>query len=254
MHNSRPANLIRIMPAEGFAIKRYQPSVIVDGFLFWRKMSNSRAFIFANGEFKNPDNYRSLIQKGDFLVAVDGGIKHLLTMNLTPDLAVGDFDSITSDEMRFIEDHKVRKVQLEREKNETDLEVAIQTSIRKGFTEITLLGALGGRLDHTLENIFILTKPEWKNINFVILEGNQEIFLIRNEKSFFSTLDDIVSLIPISTKVTGVKTEGLMYKLLDENLYRKNARGISNIAISNQVSIKINSGILLCFHIFNDKK
>ena len=77
--------------------------------------------------------------------------------------------------------------------------------------------------------------------------------MIRNEKNFFTEMGDIVSLIPLSTKVTGVKTEGLMYKLSDENLYRKNARGISNITISNQVSIKINSGILLCFHIFKDK-
>jgi thiamine pyrophosphokinase len=184
---------------------------------------------------------------------VDGGIKHLLTMNLTPDLAVGDFDSLTSEEMHFIENHKVRKVQLEKKKNETDLEIAIQTSIQMGYTTITLFGALGGRLDHTLENIFILTKPEWKKINFNILNGNQEIFLIRNDKIFFTEMGDIVSLIPLSTKVTGAKTEGLMYKLSDENLYRKNARGISNITISNQVSIKINSGILLCFHIFKDK-
>jgi thiamine pyrophosphokinase len=156
--------------------------------------------------------------------------------------------------MRFIEDHKVHKVQLERKKNETDLEVAMQTAFRMGYSDMTLLGALGGRLDHTLENIFILTKPEWKKININLLDENQEIFLIRNEKIFFTTTDDIVSLIPLSTKVTGVKTEGLMYKLSFENLYRKNARGISNIAISNQVSIKINSGILLCVHIFKDKK
>jgi thiamine pyrophosphokinase len=242
------------MPAEGFAINRYQPSAIVDGFLLWRKMSNSKAFIFANGEFEKPANFQSLIQQGDCLVAVDGGIKHLLKMNLIPDLTVGDFDSMTSEEMRFIENHKVRKVQLERKKNETDLEIAIQTSALMGHTDITLLGVLGRRLDHTLENIFILMKPEWKKINFKILDGNQEIFLIRNEKNFYTTTGDIVSLIPLSTKVTGVKTEGLMYKLLDENLYRKNARGISNIAISKQVSIKINSGILLCFHIFKDKK
>ena len=166
MHNSRPANLIRIMPAEGFAIKRYQPSAIVDGFLFWRKMSNSKAFIFANGEFTNSANFRSLIQKGDFLIAVDGGIKHLLTMNLTPDLAVGDFDSLTSEEMHFIENHKVRKVQLEKQKNETDLEIAIQTSIRMGYTTITLFGALGGRLDHTLENIFILNETRVEKNQF----------------------------------------------------------------------------------------
>jgi len=251
MKNSRPAYLIRIMPAEGLAINKVSTIRPRGWFFLLEKMSNSKAFIFANGELDNPLYFLPLIQQGDFLIAVDGGIKHLLSMNLTPNLAIGDFDSLTQDESLYIENNRVQKISLNREKNETDLEIAIQTIVRMGYTDITLLGVLGGRLDHTLENLLILSKSIWKNVSFKILDHTQEIFLIRNEIKFLSGLDEIVSLIPLSVKVSGVKTDGLKYKLIDEDLFRQNARGISNYSISNQVSIKIKSGILLCFHIFN---
>lgn len=216
-------------------------------------MKVSKAYIFANGDLKDPLGVRSHIQEGNFYVAVDGGLKHLISLHIKPDLAIGDFDSLTLEQMEYLENHQIPKLQLQTRKNETDLEIAIQTAFQMGYKEIVLLGVLGGRLDHTLENLFILTKPEWKKVKFIILDGDQKIYVIRNFKEVNASIDDIFSLIPLSNKVTQVSTEGLFYPLKKEDLFRKNARGISNLAVSEVVSIRIKSGILLCFHIYKEK-
>jgi len=215
-------------------------------------MGNPKAIIFVNGELNHPEKVRHFLNKKDYLIAVDGGLRHLIALDMIPNLVVGDLDSITPEMFKFIKRNQIPKLQLDIHKNETDLEIAIQTAFELDYKEILLVGALGNRLDHTLENMFILTKPIWENINFTITDGTQDVFLIRSEKSFLGKIDDVVSLIPLSNVVSNVTTEGLYYPLLNENLFRDHARGISNLMVSNEVKIQIKSGILICFHIYTE--
>jgi thiamine pyrophosphokinase len=154
--------------------------------------------------------------------------------------------------LEFIESKKIPKLQLDIHKDETDLEIAIQTAYEMDYKDIFLVGAIGNRLDHTIENIFILTKPIWENINFTITDGTQDIFLIRSEKTFPGKINDVVSLIPLTNVVSKVSTKGLYYPLQNEDLFLDRARGVSNLMISNEVQIQIRSGILVCFHIYKE--
>jgi len=215
-------------------------------------MGNPTAIIFVNGELNHPQKVRQFLHKNDYLIAVDGGLRHLIALNLMPDLVVGDLDSITPEMFKFIESNQIPKLQLDIHKNETDLEIAIQTAFELDYKDIILIGAIGNRVDHTLENIFILAKPVWENINFTITDGTQDIFLIRSEKTFPGNINDIVSLIPLTAIVSGVMTEGLYYPLNHEDLFRENARGISNLMVSNEAMVQIKSGILICFHVYQE--
>ena len=254
MENSRPAYLIRIIPAEGFAklwTINHPPNS--GWFLYlWRKMDNPKAIIFVNGELVHPEKVRQFLQKNDYLIAVDGGLRHLIALDMKPDLVVGDLDSVTPEMLEFIESKKIPKLQLDIHKDETDLEIAIQTAYEMDYKDIFLVGAIGNRLDHTIENIFILTKPIWENINFTITDGTQDIFLIRSEKTFPGKINDVVSLIPLTNVVSKVSTKGLYYPLQNEDLFLDRARGVSNLMISNEVQIQIRSGILVCFHIYKE--
>jgi len=215
-------------------------------------MGNPTAIIFVNGELNHPQKVRQFLHKNDYLIAVDGGLRHLIALNLMPDLVVGDLDSITPEMFKFIESNQIPKLQLDIHKNETDLEIAIQTAFELDYKDIILIGAIGNRVDHTLENIFILAKPVWENINFTITDGTQDIFLIRSEKTFPGNINDIVSLIPLTAIVSGVMTKGLYYPLNHEDLFRENARGISNLMVSNEAMVQIKSGILICFHVYQE--
>jgi thiamine pyrophosphokinase len=212
-------------------------------------MSAKKAIIFANGELSITPKIKRRIAKNDFLIAVDGGLGHILALELIPDLAVGDFDSLSPQMVEFLELKRIPKIQLPVHKDETDLEAAVQIACDRQFAEILILGATGGRLDHGLENIFILSKPAWESLNISILDDSQEIFIIRDERRIRGKTGDIVSLLPLTDIVSAVTTDGLYYPLKNEDLYRENSRGISNLMTSEQASVKIKSGILLCFHI-----
>ena len=89
----------------------------------------SRIIIFANGHLPDLEKARAIIRADDTIIAADGGTRHVLALGLRPDLIIGDLDSITEDERRKMESDGVKIAQYSRDKNETDLELAIQHAL-----------------------------------------------------------------------------------------------------------------------------
>jgi thiamine pyrophosphokinase len=118
----------------------------------------------------------------------------------------------------------------------------------EGYHTIRIVAALGGRLDQTLGNIFLLSRPELAEIDIRLEDGQQEVFLIRSLGRLNGQPGDTISLIPLTTQVTGVVTEGLRYPLVDEILYFDQTRGISNVLLESEAAIQVREGILLCVH------
>jgi thiamine pyrophosphokinase len=108
----------------------------------------------------------------DAVIGVDAGALWALAHGLPLDLAVGDFDSIAVEDLRWIAASGAELHRLRPEKDETDFEVALRLAIER-FPEakITVIGALGGRLDHELTNIFLPLTPKFaefaENISLV---------------------------------------------------------------------------------------
>jgi thiamine pyrophosphokinase len=208
----------------------------------------SRCIIFANGILANPDSARRLIRADDRILAADGGTRHARTLGLIPSAIIGDLDSIPQEERRTMKEAGVQFIQHPRNKDETDLELALNYAVKMEYREIIIVAALGGRLDQTLGNLALLTNVQLSNLNVKLDDGVEETFFCRDQSHVEGRRGDLISLIPWGGEVRGVCTEGLRWPLLDETLYPHKTRGISNELLGEITSIKIETGLLLIVH------
>ena len=207
-----------------------------------------RIIIFANGEIPNFEHARSLLQSDDYIICADGGTRHALALDLKPDLIIGDMDSAEREQLRKL---KVAGVSIElfhHDKNETDLELAINQAIELNPNQIVIVAALGGRLDQTLANILLLTDLRLSQLDIRLDDGIEEIFLCREQAQVYGKSGDIVSLIPWGGAVAEVQTMNLKWPLRKETLYPDKTRGISNEMLGESASVSIGSGSLLIVH------
>lgn len=207
-----------------------------------------RILIFANGQLPDLDAARALLHADDFIIAADGGTHNALVLGLIPNLIIGDLDSITDWERKIMETAGVEIIQFPRDKNETDLELAIQRAIEMQPEQVIIVGALGGRLDQTLGNIALLSNARLPNLDLRLDDGVEEIYFCRGQAEVHGRSRELVSLIPWGVPVEGVRTDGLRWPLSDETLYPDKTRGISNELLGERATVRIRSGLLLVVH------
>lgn len=207
-----------------------------------------RTIILANGELPDLNKAHLLLQPDDYIICADGGTRHALSLNLQPNLIVGDLDSAAKDALAKFKNNGVEIELYPRDKNETDLELAIHRATEFHPQQILILAALGGRLDQTLANITLLTDPGLSAFDVRLDDGVEEIFVCRNQMNVYGRAGDLVSLIPWQGAVTGIQTKNLRWALQDETLYPDKTRGISNEMTDQAASISIGSGLLLIVH------
>lgn len=206
------------------------------------------AFIFVNGRLPSLKAARAMLQPEDWLVAADGGARHLAKLGLTPHLVVGDMDSLSAADLERLEQAGVKLLRFPRQKDETDLELALQVVIKGGWRRVRIIGALGGRFDQMLANLALLTQPLPEGVDLRLDDGVEEAFIIRSQAQVEGKRGDVVSLLPQGGSVGGVVTEGLRYPLNGETLYAHRTRGVSNEMLVEIASVRIASGALVCVH------
>jgi len=207
--------------------------------------------IFANGESNLDINDIGTIFPVDKIICANGGTKLALRFDITPDIIVGDLDSLTEDISKKFENKKIEWKIYPKEKDETDLELAVREAIKFNPQEIYFIGLLGGRIDHLLSNLFFLEKVKDMGIEPYVIDKNLNIYLMKGEEEriFWGDKGDTLSLIPLSDVVDGISLEGLKYPLQNEPLYRKLTRGISNEFLLPQAKIKTSEGTLFVIHL-----
>jgi thiamine pyrophosphokinase len=208
----------------------------------------ARLIIFANGLVPNLEAARALIKPDDTLNSADGGTRHALALGLLPSAVIGDLDSLNPEDRQVLEQQGVKIHPYSRDKNETDLELALHYALGVGYREILILGGLGGRLDQTIANLSLLTNPEFATLDVRIDDGMVEAFMARSLSAFSGKPADIVSLIPWGGVVSGLSTEGLRWPLRNDTLFPDKTRGISNEMLGESASISLKSGLLLVIH------
>lgn len=211
-----------------------------------------RIIIFANGNLPKPEKARALIRPDDFILCADGGTRHAIALGLVPNVVIGDLDSVTEEERRKMKELGVEMIQHPADKNETDLELAINHALTLKPDQILILAALGGRMDQTLANIALLSDPRLSTFDIRLTDGVEELFFCRDQARVEGRSGDIVSLIPWQGEVTGVFTENLRWHLHYETLYPEKTRGISNEMTADVATVSITSGLLLITHITGD--
>jgi thiamine pyrophosphokinase len=207
-----------------------------------------RIIIFANGEIPDLDKARRLLRADDIIICADGGARHALALGLQPNLIVGDMDSAEPDQLQKLKDANIPIKLFSHDKNETDLELAINHALDLKPNQIMIVGALGGRLDQTLGNISLLTDLRLSTFDIRLDDGVEEIFVCRARTQVHGKSGDLVSLIPWQGPVANVRTENLKWPLRSETLYPDKTRGISNEMLGGTASVSIGSGSLLVVH------
>lgn len=200
-----------------------------------------RAVIIAGGDIKNYDYIKSKIYDGDFIICADGGYNHAIKMGITPNILIGDFDS--AKDFENVSD----RIQYPTRKDYTDGELAVNYAVEHGYKDIVLIAMTGDRADHTIADILLLAKCK----NGVLIDDNNEIYLVRNNIEINGKKGQTLSIIPINGNAEGVTTEGLEYPLNNETLYFADTRGISNVMTENKCAISVKNGMALIIKVEN---
>ncbi len=186
------------------------------------------------------------VNKYDIIIAVDKGLERLDELKTQPHYIVGDFDSINNIVLDKYKDSGIQIKRLIPEKDFTDTESALDLAIKKQSHNITIIGAIGTRLDHTIANVHILKKVLERNIEAKIINERNEIKLI--DKTIEIEYDDrykYISLIPLTTQVKGVTLRGFKYEIENYTLQIGESLGVSNEQIAEKATIDLKDGILI---------
>ena len=201
-----------------------------------------KSVIISNGDILDFDYFKNII-KDKFVICCDGAISHCVKMGIKPDVWVGDKDScILEDEEFKNATCNCEIIKLDPIKDMTDTEYAFDVAIQKGCSDITLIGAFGGRFDHTLANLYLIKKVSPVVQNVCIIDKNNVVFPAKKHNVINKGNFKYVSIIPLSDELSGVTTSGLYYKLSNETLKKYTSRGVSNEMTDNEAVIDITNG------------
>jgi thiamine pyrophosphokinase len=205
-----------------------------------------RIAILAAGVERDDEFCRAQLEKADKSICADGGYRTALRLGWKPDAVVGDFDSIPPEEAAALETEGVEAHRSPAEKDQSDLELAIDMARTWQAQEIVLLGALEGRLDHLLFNLVAgLEYAHRIHLKARLVSSTAEAFLVSDHAEITGRPERLCSLFSLEPETTGITLEGFKYPLYQESLFRHRSRGLSNVIQSDRATIKVGSGLLL---------
>ena len=212
-------------------------------------MSESvRAAVIGAGGRIPPDQARRLLEGCSMIVAADGGGCTCLDLGVSPSVIVGDLDSIDPSTLERLTAAGVEIRRHPPEKDETDLEPALELARDRGAEEVLLMGFLGGRWDHTLANLLLPAGEAFAGLRIWGRERGVEIHWLRPGRRLELREEPgtTVSLIALGGAAGGVRTGGLSFPLAGQTLPWAAARGVSNRVEAPLAWISHETGVLAC--------
>lgn len=207
-------------------------------------MNDKRVVIFSGGDLY--PQYIDEIRPTDYVIGADKGALFLIRHGIKPDLAVGDFDSISPQELEHVRAECGNIVECDPvDKDLTDTELAIEMAAREEPGFILLMGGTGTRMDHTLANVQMLNRALQHQIQCAIMDRNNYITLTGSKLEVIDRGYKYVSLLPLTPEVTGITLEGFRYPLDNATLKLGESLGISNVLLGERGQISIAGGLLL---------
>ena len=175
----------------------------------------------------------------DYIIAADGGLLHADALGITPDAFIGDYDSMEKPERDDL-------ILLPRVKDLTDSEAALNLAVENSCTDITVLGGLGGRFDHTMGNVGLLLKHLNMGVSVELVDGQNRVTMLApgtyevpaNEYKYFG-------LIAYGNEVEGLRISGAKYPLDGYTLTNDTTLGVSNEVTADAATVSFTSGHLL---------
>jgi thiamine pyrophosphokinase len=206
------------------------------------------AVIFTGGEGP-PVQVLSRILNGEkpYVIAADSGLLLAEKAGFMPDYIIGDMDSLG--DLSLLDRYPPEKVmRYGRDKDYTDTELALNTAIEKGYTDIYLIGGGGGRLDHLLG---IRSLFEREIIPKRWITKNEDIYIIGNNSDYLpasitieSEAGRLVSVFPLGIGSWEAQSEGLKWPLKGL-AWNRGFFGLSNVAVNDTISVTAIQGRFL---------
>lgn len=208
-------------------------------------MKVKTALLFAGAQITDYSFYEAQKIKSDIVICCDSGMHHTKVLGIRPDYIVGDFDSVNPEVLEEYKREGIEVYQFPAHKDRTDLQIGIALALEKGATDLTILGGIGSRFDHTLANAHLLYGLLKRGIRARLVNENNAVQLIDKELIVKKESWVYVSLIPLSMKVSGVTLTGFAYPLTDYTLHMdEELLAVSNELIAEEGRITITDGYL----------
>lgn len=208
--------------------------------------------VFANGEMNTGQWVQPFLKRASALIAADGGLHHLRSLGIKPDVVIGDMDSIDPPLLAELRASGAKLIVHPTDKDASDLELALKYAVANYDGEILVFGALGGRLDQLLANVLLLTDIGLRDREVRIVEEHQQAWVMTpGIGRFAGKAGDLVSLLPLQGDVHVEGTSGLKWQLRNERLIYGQSRGVSNIMTEESAIVEVKQGTLLCIYTSN---
>lgn len=199
-----------------------------------------RWIIFGAADIDDYQSVKSKINDGDFIVAADGGERHIQSLGLKADLYIGDFDSSKKPETQ------TETLVFPVEKDDTDTLLAVKEGIKRGCKSFLIFGGTGGRFDHTFANIQTLMYAERHGASAALVDSQNFIFLLKNDTAYIEkNPGEKVSVFSFEQVAHGVSLEGFYYPLQNAVLYNHFPVGTSNYIVKDKGKVTVKKGTLL---------
>ncbi len=203
------------------------------------------ALILAGGEFETKPSLKKLAQQAELVIAADSGLHHAGPLGVVPNVLVGDFDSVSKEVLK-------RYPSLPREKHlpekgKLDLELAIDTAKKQGAKKLTLVGALGNRLDQSLAAIFISARIKSEGLAVSLHSDKQDVYPISAGEVIELDAPLATTFSLLSLKETSkVSVLNAKYPLENFSLAFGLGLGVSNEITFLPLIVKVSYGLVVC--------
>ena len=204
-----------------------------------------RVVIVGNAPWRWSERMVEVVRGADLVVAADGGANHLARIGVCPAAVVGDLDSLLPGVRAWVGEERIVP---RPDQDHTDLDKTMAYVLAQGTPEeILVLAAVGGRLDHALENLGLLGR--WAlggGPTTAFLDEQHRISAVTGHRVVATVPGQGFSLLPLG-RCEGVSVTGARWPLAGEPLDLLGRTGISNQALGDSLAITVEHGVLLLF-------
>ena len=202
-----------------------------------------RCVIVGGAPIARYDRINPLLRDDDYVIYCDSGLKHIEALGRKPDLIIGDFDS----HERPVTD--IETIVLPVVKDDTDTVYAVKEGLQRGFEDFLLIGVVGGRLDHTMANVYSLLDLDEKGKNGVIADDFSLMRIVSRSTVEIAPKWRFFSLVNIDGSAHGVTIRDAKYELTDDEIPCHYQYAVSNEPLPNKtaaVSVREGRLLLIC--------
>ena len=205
----------------------------------------NRCVIIGGAEIADYARIRSFLDRNDFYICCDSGLKHAERLRIRPTLIVGDFDSWEKPET------DAETIVLPKEKDDTDTVYAVREALRRGYKDFLLIGMIGQRFDHTFGNISLLLYLDSVGCTARIVDDYSEMEIVSEKTAEIDNTYAFFSLLNISGEASDITICGAKYPLKDAEIRSEYQYGISNEVIpGGKAMVSVGKGRLLLVKVF----